>query len=555
MPIPLPLNYVAELKKGTNSPNIILEIALDTETKKLGYSDGGFPDVISCVKSVSSFQSKIDYSKSISSKGNIKAVIVGKDNISPLIGNHYLKNRRVTVKSGFITGGNSAFAYADYANIFTGKITDWKRDGHELTLTISDDLYDTKKKLPVENTSGTQYKSFVSINPVSAMLRIMQNTSYLAIDSTYINSTAFVGERDEWISNWKFERYITEPTEAMTYLNELQVETNSFIFNDGKQITYKVFSPALPGQTSEGWTDEVNFLADSLTVESGYSDNFFNKVVVYFDWMQDGDGTDDYESVVIALDANSQSSTVWNETNTKTIKSKWIKSISVGQPSWASTDIVITHASKQNSIGNGQLRYSQANKTLEWMSPGSTYGATVDITETGQYNIYDSDESKWVRVIVLSTSLSTAISTATITLSQLHGNLYATVLSERILTRFRDPVTVMNFDIDMNDASYDNTFIKPTDIKLITSDLISDKGKSTWSDEKVMITSIKPDWDKSKISIEAVPTRLYRNYGFIAPAGFPDYSSASSTQKEFGFIGDSSNHVGVPLVIDGYYIF
>lgn len=67
-----------------------------------------------------------------------------------------------------------------------------------------------------------------------------------------------------------------------------------------------------------------------------------------------------------------------------------------------------------------------------------------------------------------------------------------------------------------------------------------------------MLTSVRPE--KDKVSIEVIQTKMYRRYGFIAPAGTLDYDSATAAQKEYAFIGDANNKVGAALV-DGYYIW
>ena len=57
-----------------------------------------------------------------------------------------------------------------------------------------------------------------------------------------------------------------------------------------------------------------------------------------------------------------------------------------------------------------------------------------------------------------------------------------------------------------------------------------------------MLTSVRPDFQASKVSIEAVQTKMYRKYGFIAPAGYPDYPSATTAQREYAFIGRASDN-------------
>ncbi|TAN64268.1 hypothetical protein EPN18_00380, partial [bacterium] len=264
MAITLTTAFLAELKKNVNVPNVIIELSLDSGTVKWGCATGGFTDVLPIVKSVSSLQNKLD-TKGFSTRGELTVVISGRDNFKNLLANNYLKNRRVTRKDGFIASG---FAYSDYAATYAGRVSNWARKGDELTLTISDDLIDAAKKIPVENSSKTQYASFRNTHPADIMTDIL--LTQLGIDAGYVDSAKFALERDTWSPSWRFDRVITEPKEANEYLNELQIESNSFLFHDGQKITYKVFAPPVPGQGPEEWTDNAHILSGTLTQKSGY---------------------------------------------------------------------------------------------------------------------------------------------------------------------------------------------------------------------------------------------------------------------------------------------
>ena len=148
MPITLTTAFINALKQNTNAPNVIIEIALDSGTRKFGFAMGGFSDVTPILKSVSSLQNKIDAKSGYTTRGEITFVITGRDNFKNIIRDEYLKNRRVLIKQGFTVAG---FAYSDYAAVFSGKISDWSRKGDELTVTVADDLKEASKKIPAEN--------------------------------------------------------------------------------------------------------------------------------------------------------------------------------------------------------------------------------------------------------------------------------------------------------------------------------------------------------------------------------------------------------------------
>jgi hypothetical protein len=534
MAITLTTAFLAELNKNVNQPNTIFEVDLDSATVKWGLSSGGYSGVLPIVKTVSLLQNKIDPKAGHSTRGQIKLTLVGRDNFKSLIQDNYLKNRRVRRYDGFIASG---FLYSDYAKTYDGFISDWERDGDELTITVSDDLYDASIKIPEENSTNTQYASYLSSNPVGIMQNIL--TGQIGIDGAYIDSSQFTSEQNIWYPSWKFSRVITEPEKADDYLNELQEETMSYIIHDGDKITFKAFAPAVPSQTVETWSDSNEILKDSLAQKSGYKDNFYNRVIVYYDYDESGsDSASNFESAVIAIDADSQDATQWDEEKTKTIKSKWIRSLYWAQPS-AVTGVVIYHASASNNAGSGTLTFSSANQTLTWTAPSSGAGGDpVTVDDDGKYDLYDGDSTKYIRVIVTAGSLPVSNQAETITLTSINASSVATALAQRLLNLYGDPLSTISLDIDINNCAYSGALIKPTDLKDITTDEACTKGYSSWNAERVMLTSVKPDFEKGKVTIEAMQTRTKRQYGFVAPAGNPhEWESATPAERQYAYVG------------------
>lgn len=549
MAITLTTAFINALRQNVNAPNVIIEIALDSGTRKFGLAQGGFSDVAPVLKSVSSLQNKIDPKSGYSTRGQVTFTLTGRDNFKNIIRDEYLKNRRVNVKQGFTASG---FAYSDYAAVFTGKISDWSRKGDELTVTVSDDLTEASKKLPVENAAKTQYLSYQNMHPADIMTDIL--LTRLGIASGYVDSAKFTFERDTWMQGWKFERILTEPKEANDYLNELQIETSSFIVHDGEKVSYKVFAPPVPGQTIEEWTDGFNIMEGSLSCKSGYKDNFFNRVVFYYDYAETGqDKEADYDSAVIAIDSASQGSGQWSETTTKTIKSKWVRTYTHNQPTNV-TGVVIYHVSSSNGAGDGHLTFTKATNVLQWTAPGGSAGTAVPVLKDGRYQVFSPDLTKYCRVIVTFASLPAIDKNDTITITGIAGGTLAQTLAQKILSRYRDPVSTIAFEVDINNVAWASAFVKPTDIKDITSDEAFEKGENTWAKERVMITSLRPDFTSGKVGVEAIETRQYKKYGFIAPAGYLNYGSASAPQRKYAFIGDSTNKVNGGTE-DGYYIW
>ncbi|MDP2688964.1 MAG: hypothetical protein Q8P48_02515 [Deltaproteobacteria bacterium] len=561
MAITLTARYLAELSKGVNTPNVIIELALDGGVKRLGYhgrsavitrflADGSYASggsvfaagnddladfgVRSVIRSVSSLQNKIDTRRGFSTRGELKVVITGRDNFKALVRDEYLKNRRVTRRDGFMAPG---FTFMDYAPTFTGIITDWSRKGDELTLTIADDLKEASVKVPEENSAKTQYIDYRNTHPADIMTDILLNR--LGVDPAFVDTEKFAAERDMWLAGWRFNRVLTKPSEANEYLNELQIETNSFIVHDGEKISYKVFAPPLPGVSTGEWTGR-EILKDSFSQKSGYKDGFYNRVVVYYDYDESGnDKEENFESAFIAVDAASQDPSEWDEASTRVIKSKWIRSHTFTQPANI-TGVMLYHVSAANGPGAGYLSYAKADNTLRWASPGGSFGAPVQISKDGKFDIYGEDKTKFARLVVTAASLPALDKADWITISATNGGAIAASLGTKILSRFRDPVSMVSFEVDINNVAWGSAFIKPTDLKDITTDEACGLGEGEWNGDRVMLTSVRPDFENFKVSIEAVETRMYRTYGFIAPAGHPDYGVASAAQREYAFIRDSS---------------
>lgn len=563
MAITLTAAYLAELKMADNIPDTILLLELDSGDTKIGFDIGnGFSDVRAILGTVNSFQNKIDTKKAITSRGSITFTIIGRDNFKTLMETDRLKNRRVTEHSGFIASG---FAFSDYAPIFTGLISEWSRKGDVLTITVMDDLAEGQKKIPVANDTKTQTIDFtgqsedpvtVGMNPVDIMQKIIKDE--MGIDPSLVDDTQFDKEQTDWLNSWLFSRVLTEPQDGNVYLNELMIETNSFIINDGELITFKVFAPPLPEDTVVAWSDDDHILEDSLACNSGFTDHFFNRIIFYFDYIESGgDSENDYESVYINNDSDSQSAGENDEIKTKIIKSKWIRSFTFAQPTLV-LGVVIYHTSFNNGAGDGTLTFTfdgGGEHTLKWTPPGGTIGEAVTISKDGKFQIFGADETKYIRVMVTNGSLAGSSQTdSDITITALSGLQFAITVARKISSRYRDPSSIVKFDVDINDVASGSVFLKPTDLRDITTDEAFEFGDSTWIDENVMLTSVRPDFARGRVSIEAIETKMYLKYGVIAHSGQPDWDAADVDEQKHAYIGDGSNQLGVGND-DGFYIW
>jgi hypothetical protein len=573
MPIPLSAEYIAKLKEGSNIPNTIIELvytsaipqiadgtyladssitasgesAVSERPIKYGFNTGGFSDVKPIIKNISTSPNRIDTKNGYTTRGNLKFTISSKENFKSIIKDEYLKNRTVIRYDGFV-----GMDFDKYIPSYTGKITSYSSSKDELTINVGDTLIDGKKKIPVVSDTMVQNIDFTNMNPIDIILVILR--TYMEIPDSLIDITGIEAERDQWHTTVIFNRVITEPTSVNELLNELQIETNSYLIHDGQKITLKTFAPIAPNVNVSLWEEAKHISADSISLESGYSKQHDNNIAVFFDYNENGNNDlVNYKTIVSNIDIDSLSPTQWDGLETKIIKSKWFRSFTYTQPI-NSTGIIIFHTSNSNSTGNGILTYNKINNTLTWKAPSGVTGAPVKLEDDGKYDIFDEDQTKFIRVQVKFSDLPIADQTDTITISTLSAETYTNTLTKRLLARFVDPVPTINCQVDINELNDNGNLRIPASLVNVTSDEMFYKGLDSFVVENCIINSMVPNYVTGKMNIEMSPTKLAKKFGFIAPAGQNDYTSATDIEKQYAYIGDSNNRLNIGTE-DGNYIY
>ncbi len=336
-------------------------------------------------------------------------------------------------------------------------------------------------------------------------------------------------------------------------INELDEQTFNIVFPDGDKITCATFAPPLPGQTLPHVQDE--FLRGSVAVKGGMEDNFYNLCVVYYDWDESGGNeAENFDGVVIVSDAASQSASEWDEVARKEIKSKWIRSRTIGQPTTV-TGVVVYHVNPKNAVGGGTLDYNNTDKTLKWTSYGDSAGTEVKCDKDGKYQLFSGTTTKYIRVVVTYASLPTADKQDTLAVSALPGSNLATVLATHWVARYRDPRAELTFDLDLADAVHMDRFLRVSDVLKVSSERIVTKGRLKWDEERIFLISVQPDFGKKRFRISGIQTTFKKRYGFVGPTTLTaDYDGATAAQREYAFIGDGNNYVGAANE-DGYYVW
>ena len=550
MSISFSAKYLTELKNPNRTPNIFVEIDLGGPVTKWGQHKI-LPDVHPVLKGVSKSHNRLDMKKNITTKGDLTFTVSASAFIDNIIVNNRLKNLRVKKYEGFIADG---WDDSDYIKTFEGVIYDWSESADETYTFKARDVRElTQTSAPVTKTDKTQSIDYSASNPIDTMKNLIEIQA--GVPAADYDGTKFDSERDTWYNGWMFHRVITKSQPIEKYLEELQIETNGFIYHDGDKISFKSFAPTVPGQTVRELSDEFNLLLGRTSYDSGYVDQFFNRIEVYYDYDESGNDRkdDNYDSVVVAEDTDSQAN--WGEIKTKVIKSKWIRSFEFDQPSNI-TGATVYAASKDNGAGGGTLTFNFANKTLTWQANGDSVGATVTVDRSGKYQIKSADERKYLRVIVDSTATPGSNQNDTITLTALAGETYASTAASRLLNRFLDPVPTVNGSLDMRDINNSGVMYAPTDIVNVTIGKVKIFGQDSFDAEPCILLDVRPDERSQKIKIQAMPTRLGKRGAFIGPAGLPDYAGATAEERGFAFIGRTSDNkvFDGSVFIGGYYV-
>lgn len=558
--ITLPQAYLDQLSKvGKNHPNVILEAefeitrfladgshiadgsitavgSVSAGPTKWGQHHGGFNDVLPIVKSVTSVQNKIDPKKGVTTRGSVTFTISGKDYINRIIQNVFFLNKKVTMKEGFVADG---YAFADYAEIFVGRITDWKRNGDEMTFTVTDDVgAEGDKQLPIKNNKDTQFIDYRNFNPVDIMIDLQTVQADVLV--ARLDIAKYESERDTWLPGVIFNRVLTKPKKLNALLDELMRETNSFIIHDGTLGSFKVFAPTVPGQVIQEFSEvELN----EFKVESGYVNNFFNVIVFAYDYKETGsDNYEDYETFLIVGDVDSQADIEWDKSPEKIIKSKWLRSITWGEPTNI-TGVTIYQVSTANDVGDGVIVFDKNANTLTWTPPGSPVGAAIELSKSGKLELKGADINRSIKIVVDVDNLPTVNKQDIIAIAAVgSAAAFANNVATKLLNRYRDPLPIASMSISMNHVPDGNVYRKPTDIIDITTEEVAEKSTGTWVRERVMITSLRPG--NNKVALEAVPTRLNVRGGFISPTRAPGFKfeDATEAEREFGFIGRNSDN-------------
>ena len=124
-------------------------------------------------------------------------------------------------------------------------------------------------------------------------------------------------------------------------------------------------------------------------------------------------------------------------------------------------------------------------------------------------------------------------------------------LTAHLLGRFRNPARRVSFALELKDD--DN--VACGDFVNLTTTHIQNPDGSTDGPRIMEILSKQMASDMATIGYECMDTGLTLKYGFIAPAGQPDWDSATTAQQRYAYIGNAAaNQLGTGSD-PGFYIW
>lgn len=281
-------------------------------------------------------------------------------------------------------------------------------------------------------------------------------TNYTAIDSSFIPYTDWQTEESDWLAVYTLNNVISEPTDVLDLLTQIQIETGTVIWWDqeDQEIKLKAAVPRTQNQSIETLTD-ARHLMGNIEVKDEI-DERISQVWIYYG-IQDYTGRDEaknFSNLEIRANLGAESAAEYGTGKVDVIYSRWL----------------------------------------------------TGLAQTGQ-------------------------------------------VASRKLARYQDPPKMISFSLDSKDSA-----LRTGDHFYLQTAAIQSKTGAPLEVEMQML-SMRYFSKSLSFSCKAQTFNYLLNeiYGYIAPDATPDYTSASTSEKEtYGFISDDSGKMSNGD--DGYLI-
>lgn len=341
------------------------------------------------------------------------------------------------------------------------------------------------------------------------------------------------------------------------YLDELSKECLGNVFQVWNKLRFEKIEPPGSTETLKAFTDSQLLSFDE---DLSWPRDWANRIILRYDWDEQGENPENYESVYTAEDIDSISD---NGLRVKEIKSHWLKTYKYTQPHLGyvpgqlrggsdCTGVTVYALSWHNLSGNpggksandgrGYIKWNGENKSrrsLQYMAPGDNdWGPPVNIgRKSGLYLLKSKTEGKWIRVIVNIGILRHGSreditrtkgvgydfdSTSSFFITKISNNTateIADVLTDDLLTYFGEPKATVDFQTDIADGleHQGKTLHIGQNIEL-TTDKGLYYGHHKLEDDSFMLTKVSHDFKSKKGKFEAIQSNfVVGNDAYIAP--------------------------------------
>lgn len=151
--------------------------------------------------------------------------------------------------------------------------------------------------------------------------------NYSSVPSEYIDSAAWDAEGDVWLNSYDFTGTIIEPTSVVDIVAELGQQSLFYVWwNEKTQlIDMRALRPV--SELVRGVNADVNIVGNSVSLTEK-PDQRISRVAIYYNRknpVEDEDDITNYSNVRIQIDGESESEFLYNESSTKIIYSRWIR--------------------------------------------------------------------------------------------------------------------------------------------------------------------------------------------------------------------------------------
>ena len=208
--------------------------------------------------------------------------------------------------------------------------------------------------------------------------------NYTAIDSAFIPYTDWQAEESDWLSVYTLTNIISEPTDVLDLITQIQIETGTMIWWDqeDQEIKLKAAVARTQNQSVETLTDAAHLMSPVEVKDQ--NDERISQVWIYYG-IQDYIGSDEaanFASLEIRADLDAESASEYGTQNIDVIYSHWLTG--VAQTGQVATRRLSRYQNPPKLISFGLDTKDSALKTgdhfyLQTASIQSASGAPVEV--------------------------------------------------------------------------------------------------------------------------------------------------------------------------------